>query len=108
MYSLPISVTLAALTMASAASTEPMRPLVSTSPSASCAMDDEEANRSPVGPAMLRFARDDSSSPLSGADCCGDRRVLSGERSCGAAHGDADGHAQPPKRAARDAGRHHV
>src|SRR5258706_15358576 len=36
MYSLPISVTLAAFTIASAASTDPMKPLVSMSPSASC------------------------------------------------------------------------
>src|SRR4051812_47669969 len=35
MYSLAASVTLAALTIASAASTDPIRPLVSTSPSAS-------------------------------------------------------------------------
>src|SRR4051812_24028385 len=35
MYSLPISVTLAVLTMASAASTDPMRPLVSMRPRAS-------------------------------------------------------------------------
>src|SRR5919198_2136802 len=38
MYSLPISVTLAALTMASAASTEPMSPRVSTIPNASAAI----------------------------------------------------------------------
>src|SRR5436190_5189865 len=36
MYSLPISETLAALTIASAASTDPIRPLVSTIPKASC------------------------------------------------------------------------
>src|SRR5580704_1821906 len=36
MYSLPTSATLAAFTMASAASTEPMSPTVSTIPSASC------------------------------------------------------------------------
>ena len=35
MYSLPTSTTLAALTMASAASIEPIRPLVSTIPNAS-------------------------------------------------------------------------
>src|SRR6185369_7675025 len=39
MYSLPISATLAALTIASAASTDPMKPFVSMSPRASCAMD---------------------------------------------------------------------
>src|SRR5437667_9278643 len=44
MYSLPTSVTLAAFTIASAASIEPMRPLVSTSPSASAAMDKIAAN----------------------------------------------------------------
>src|SRR5207247_7862091 len=37
-YSLPIRRTLAAFTMASAASTAPMRPLVSISPNASCDM----------------------------------------------------------------------
>src|SRR5687768_16515350 len=38
MYSLPIRVTFAAFTIASAASMEPMRPFVSTMPSASAAM----------------------------------------------------------------------
>src|SRR5262245_20067910 len=36
MYSLPMRTTLAAFTMASAASTDPISPLVSTSPRASC------------------------------------------------------------------------
>src|SRR5438034_9466231 len=44
MYSLPTRVTFAALTIASAASTEPMRPLVSTRPSASAAMCESGAN----------------------------------------------------------------
>src|SRR6516162_5352859 len=38
MYSLPINSTLAAFTMASAASTEPISPFVSINPSASCGM----------------------------------------------------------------------
>src|SRR5438132_6575910 len=44
MYSLPTRMTLAALTMASAASTDPMKPLVSTRPSASEAMRGSAAN----------------------------------------------------------------
>src|SRR5688500_14803577 len=49
MYSLPIRATFAALTIASAASIEPMRPLVSTIPSASPGMN--------VGRTLARFAR---------------------------------------------------
>src|SRR5262245_34485150 len=44
MYSLPTRTTLAALTIASAASTDPMSPLVSTRPSASEAMRGSGAN----------------------------------------------------------------
>src|SRR5678815_321518 len=45
MYSLPTSTTLAALTIASAASTEPIRPRVSTMPSASDAIGVTHCNR---------------------------------------------------------------
>src|SRR5689334_10144987 len=45
MYSLPTSTTLAALTIASAASTEPIRPRVSTMPSASDAIGVTHSNR---------------------------------------------------------------
>src|SRR5439155_19311123 len=44
MYSLPTRTTLAAFTIASAASTDPMSPLVSTRPSASAAMCESGAN----------------------------------------------------------------
>src|SRR5882672_2910807 len=56
MYSLPMSVTLAALTIASAASTDPMRPLVSISPSASCDMWMWCATILLFEPDMKRFA----------------------------------------------------
>src|SRR5262245_16583470 len=45
MYSLPTSTTLAAFTIASAASTEPIRPRVSTIPSASDAIGVTHCNR---------------------------------------------------------------
>src|ERR1043165_5440808 len=45
MYSLPTSTTLAAFTIASAASTEPIRPRVSTIPSASDAIGGAHCNR---------------------------------------------------------------
>src|SRR5829696_3091025 len=53
MYSLPIRVTLAALTIASAASTDPIRPRVSTSPSASLDMVWGRARRAEAPQARL-------------------------------------------------------
>src|SRR5688572_31223025 len=56
MYSLPISTTLAAFTMASAASIEPISPLVSTIPSASRVIDAENYHIAVPPTTAVRFA----------------------------------------------------
>ena len=115
MYSLPTRVTLAAFTMASAASTDPMSPLVSTSPSASCAMRATLTYAAIARPSEIRYRFATVQQPPRFAPLVDSARVrrrsrvaCGGARRSGAAGRDTDRHAEPRPGARRQSAGDHL